>query len=178
MVSVIATLLVGVLLVINKTHAQTAQLSLSVTAGTISACTAATGINIWSIWASASVTTLSWTTWLGNNFGCTDLKGSTSWNYTMSSSALAGSPAWTIAANNISLTTNGAITVTAWTCPSVTTGAGWTLDTAKNLITKTAGNWQTCTFHLPTAQAKITVSIPAWSPVGSYTSTLTIVYPS
>ena len=44
--SLVAALLVGVLFFINKTNAQTAQLTLSVTAVTISSCTMATGINL------------------------------------------------------------------------------------------------------------------------------------
>lgn len=178
MVSVITTLLIAVLFVMNKTNAQSAILQLSVTSWAISNCTAATWINIWSIAASSSVTTLSGTTRVGPNFWCTDLKWDAWWNYTMSAWTLNGSPAWSIANSNISLTPSGVITVTAWSCPSVTPGAGWVLSTARNLITKTNWQWQTCTFYLPSTQAKITVSIPAWTPVGSYSWSLTIVYPS
>lgn len=177
MASLVATLLVGVLFVINQTHAQTATLSLSVTAWYIS-CTAATGIDLWGSPSGTTTQTISGNAWVGPDFWCTDLKGDTGWNYTISSSSLSGTPGWSIAASNIMLTPSWAITISSWSCASVTTGAGWALDTPKNLIAKSSGYGQTCAFYLTNTQAKITITIPAWSPIGNYSSTITIIYPS
>lgn len=178
MISIITILLVGVLLMINRTNAQTAQLSLSITAWTISDCTSATGINVGNSQAGPLSSTLSGNIWVGDNFGCTDLKGDTWRNYTISSSDFVGTPQWSIPADNISLLPSGLIMVTQWFCPSVSTGAWWILSTAKTLITKNDGYGQTCTFYLPSEQVKIIVEVPAWTPVGSYSSTFTIIYPS
>lgn len=175
---VVATLLVGVVFFINKTWAETAQLSLSIVAWGISDCTSATGLNLGGTMAGPVIKSLSGNAWIGPDFGCNDLQGATGWNFSMSSTDLSGIPQWTIPASNISLSINGNITVTTWACASVTTGAGGILDTAKNLITKNNGYWEICSFYLPNTQATITVSIPAWSPVGIYSSILTIIYPS
>ena len=178
MISLIATLLVGVLFVMNRTHAATAQLTLGITAGTINNCTSATGIHLGTVTAMGSLQTLSGSTRDGDNFGCVDMQGATGWNYTMAASALVGTPAGTISNTGIRVVPSGAITVTAGSCPSITAGAGWALNSAKNIITKAAGYGQTCTFYLPKSQVTIGVDIPAWTPVGTYLSTLTIVYPS
>lgn len=177
MVSILTILLVAVLLVINRTSAQSAILELSITSWSID-CTSATGIDIWSIIAVWTNRTLSGNVWLGDNFGCADLSGNTWWNYTISSTDFVGTPSWSIPRDNISITPSGGITVTEWFCPSVTTGAGWILNTAQTLITKNNGYWQTCTFYLPSIQVRVSVDIPEWTPVGSYSSTFTIIYPS
>ncbi len=177
-VFIVTVLLMSVgFLMLQQTNADNAILSLSITWWSIT-CTSATGIDLWSILSDGSPHVLSWSAWMGSDFWCTDLKGDAEWLYSLYSSNMSGSYTGTIPASNITLITNWNTLVESGYCPSITIWSWWTLNTTRVLFQKTNGAWEICDFHAKPDQLVLSVAIPSYIPIWTYTSTITVIFPS
>ena len=172
MVSVIATLLMGVLISIDRTQAQTAQITLSVTASTMTCWTLPTAVSLGTTPTATTSTNLTTDAWT-NQFTCTDLKSTWSTQLLAISTNMVGATTWTIWSGNITWVPTGTITPTAWDCGGVTLGAGGVLSWNRTIIQK--AGVKTCSFtYVPDGMS---IVVPAYSPVNAYTATMTISLP-
>ena len=173
MASIVITLLLGVLVIINKVQAAIVNITLNVTAWEFSCSQYPTQVNMWSSpawWFTVFLTGDLWNSW----FVCTDLLSIWSTQLTISTSDLSGDTNGKISASNINLVPTGSIIQTAGDCDGLSLGTGGTLNLIRTIIKKTG--IKTCGFsYMPDGMS---VTIPAWSPVNRYTATMTITPPS
>jgi len=173
----ILTLLVaifGIVSIVSKTKAATTSVQVAVSAWTWY-CVSAWSINVWSTWASYSAIELS-SGFATNSFYCVDQKWTSNRSMTVqASSALQGSVTWTIPAANISMSTPSQTSMW-WSCTMWSALSKVEISTvARTLLNKVLGTWLVCSIQTtPT----IYVTIPASSPVGTYTGTITVTYPT
>ena len=177
MAFVVATLLLGVLVVINKVSAATALITLQVNAWWFSCSTLPTAVDFGTATWSSSIVTLTgdtWTSW----FTCIDLASTWSTQMVAISGPLTGATTWVIAASNIIWNPAGSgttqIVTTNWQCSGLSLGVGGSLEASRTIISKVG--IKTCSFTY--APDGMYVNIPAWSPVNLYTATMTITIPA
>ncbi len=176
MASVVAVLLASVLLMISKANASwTATISLSVTTGISFTCsTYPTAVSMGSVAASSSASNMTTDSWT-NQFTCVDLKSVWATNLTAGSNNLVWTPTWTISSGAVSWVPAGTITQTNGDCSSHSLGGGWTLDGLPKIIITKSSN-RICSFtYVPDG---FSVNVPAYTPVASYSGTLTMTDPT
>ena len=110
-----------------------------------------------------------------DHFVCTDLLDERTTPMTAQSTDLTGSSIGLIDASNITRTPTASLIQIAGTCSDLSLWAGWTLNTAIELITKSWTN--VCDFSWTPAD-EMTINVPAYSPVETYQAVMTITDPS
>lgn len=173
-VAVLAVALIGTLGLINKTNAQTADITLEVTEGTFNCSLYPTAVDFGSTTAASTDTLLTGDVWT-NSFACTNYLSTRTTPLVAQSTDLTGASVGLIDASEITWTPTATITQTAGDCSDLSLGAGGTLDASIELITKSGTN--VCDFTWTPAD-EMTVNVPGYSPVETYQAVMTITDPA
>jgi len=165
--SLLVALFAFSLLLINKTIAT--NVTLDITAWSLTCTYTAGAIDVWDVVASGVGQDLfsSPATWF-----CDDLQWTASWDLTVQASDLVWW-AFTISGSNIFMQSDApTLSGTASCTPSAGTTSYTAIDSAQPLIWKTSASGETCSIKATNILFKVT--IPGWSPVAAYSSTLTL----
>jgi len=169
--------------------ARNACISLDILSWAIS-CTSPTSIRVGSTGASFAQRVLPISNaWSGDNFACTDLKGSDMTRDLQLqgddsdlldiNNAGSGDETHYIPRSNVSITaTNDQIPNNQWSCSHSSTGG--TLNNVVNLLSKTGNEGEICTIDFANGNHDVwvTVTIPGDMAVGAYQGTMIVTYPS
>lgn len=175
LIAVLAVAFLGTLGLINKASAAPADITLAVHDGAFSCSLYPTAVDFGTTTGASTATLLTGDVWSGS-FACTNYLSDRSTDLVAQSTDLTGVVATNIIpASTVTWTPTALITQTAGDCNDLSLGAGGTLNNSIDLITKSGT--LVCDFTRTPAD-EMTVNVPAYSAVDSYTAVMTITDPS